>query len=98
MPQSPLRRQKPSLGSREHKVRGRVPFFLVVILPSFMVWMLLRLHDKLNAFVGVTHKTSEQPKQHADHQDDCFLSSSEVSKKDIDKRDHATSYAYIEPP
>ena len=58
----------------------------------------MRLHNKLNAFVGVAHKTSEQPKQHAEHQDDCFLSSSEVPKKDIDKRDHATSYAHIEPP
>jgi hypothetical protein len=64
-----------------------------------MVWrLLLRLPNKLNAFVGVAHKTSEQPKQHADRQDDYFLSSSEVPKKDIDKRDHATSYAHIEPP
>jgi len=76
-----------------------MPLFLVVIPPSFRVWrLLLWLHNKLNAFTRVAHKTSEQPKKHTDGQDDCFLSSSELPKKDIDKRDHATSYAQIEPP
>src|SRR5215471_8817445 len=66
-PQSRLRRQKPSLGSREHKLRGRMPLFLVVIPPSFRVWrLLLWLHNKLNAFTRVAHKTSEQPKKHTD--------------------------------
>jgi hypothetical protein len=58
---------------------------------------LTRLFD-LNTVAGITDQTSQQPKQHADREDNSFLCSAEISAKNVDERYHATHYPHIEPP
>jgi hypothetical protein len=57
---------------------------------------LSRLFD-LNAVVGVTDKTSQHPKQHAYHENDPFLGSSEISRENVYECDRTTNYAQVEP-
>jgi hypothetical protein len=93
-----FRPQEPFPATRQHKVRGGAPFSLLLNLWCFVACGLSsRLFD-LNSVVGVTDETTQQPKQDTYHEDDSFLYSSEIPSENIDKRDHATKYAHIEPP
>ena len=52
----------------------------------------------LYAVIGVTDQTSQQPEQHADHEDDSILHAGEIPAKDVDQCDHTTNYTHTEPP